>query len=316
MKKNDRSIKKVIKNRIELQLGQKHASNKKVVKKQETKMNERHKLRIDGTPSPKHMSVGLVGRKAIRSGIPNKIDKYGEEPVLEFAAGKEFEHVIVTPFYLRKNILEIFCEKIKELQEHHDIHVILIGSNSFENEKQFVQSYGFDYLYHPNRPLSNKWNYGVLALKQLKFKKLVVLGSDDIISSNLFKRLSENIDYGCDMTGVLDIYFHDLEKNKTYYWSGYNSKSPRFKESVGAGRFYSSKLIEEFKYMLWNNNLNSGLDRNVSGKLKNKKVVVSKMLDDEFLIDIKNTKTQISKLSDFKDSMRLKQLKYDFKYIK
>lgn len=69
MKKNDRSIKKVIKNRIELQQGKKHSPNKKVVKKQESKMNERHKLRIGGTPPPsKHMPVGLVGRSAIRTG--------------------------------------------------------------------------------------------------------------------------------------------------------------------------------------------------------------------------------------------------------
>jgi hypothetical protein len=205
------------------------------------------------------------------------------------------DFVIVTPFYLRKDIFLIYLNFLKLLKKEINVEVILIGSGSIEGEGSIVKNAGFKYIFTKKNSLSNKWNVGIQQLKNYDYKYLLMLGSDDIISTNLICRLSKKIDEGYDMAGVADIFFFDIITRDLYYWGGYDGK--RKGESIGAGRIYSSKLIRKLEYQLWTNGLKRGLDLDIYNKLKNKKKYCSKIQDDEYLIDIKNNDDiQISKV--------------------
>lgn len=57
-----------------------------------------------------------------------------------------YDIIVVTPFYKRENIFKIFLKHLKKNKEDGiNLHAILIGSNSIENEKELVESYGFEY---------------------------------------------------------------------------------------------------------------------------------------------------------------------------
>lgn len=221
-----------------------------------------------------------------------------------------YDIIIVTPFYKREDVFKIFLKNLnKNQKEGINLHAILIGSNSIPNERELVESYGFEYQYHQNKPLSNKWNYGLSFLKKYDFKYLLVLGSDDIISSNLISRVynelnSKNYEVG----GIIDIYFYHLKENIGIYWPGYAKTTNRFGEPLGAGRFYSKKLLEDLNYRLWKDGLNSSLDSNVYSKIRNKKMFTTKMLENEYLIDIKGGDEQITSFNSFKNFEKVTNL--------
>jgi len=231
-----------------------------------------------------------------------------------------YDIIVVTPFYKRENIFKIFLKHLKKNKEDGiNLHAILIGSNSIENEKEIVESYGFEYVYFKNKPLSNKWNYGVSLLKKYDFKYLVVLGSDDIISTNLLNRLIKIMDNNnYDVCGLKDIYFYDINDNIGVHWTGYNEKSGRLGETVGSGRFYTKKLIEYLNYKLWDDNKNNGLDINIFNKIKNIKkfnIYTTQIINNEYLIDIKGGDEQITSFRYFKNFNKIDNLNIQIKKI-
>lgn len=161
-------------------------------------------------------------------------------------------------------------------------------------------------IFFLNNPLSDKWNYGLSMLRKHKFKYLMILGSDDIISSNLLNRLINIMDNdNYDMCGLLDIYFYDINDDIGVHWTGYDEKSGRLGETVGAGRFYTKKLVEYFNYKLWTDGKNSVLDLDVSKRIKNFKIYSTNILHGEYIIDMKGGDEQITNFSFFKNCKKI-----------
>jgi glycosyltransferase involved in cell wall biosynthesis len=214
---------------------------------------------------------------------------------------KLYDIIIVTPFYKREKLFKLFLKELsKNRADGVNLHAILIGSNTIEDEKKLVESYGFEYVHAPNRPLSNKWNEGISKLRKYNFKYCTILGSDDFIDSKLLKRLISEMDSGeYDVGGIEDCYIHDMSSKKTIHWSGYPEGHERHGETVGCGRFYRNSIIEQFKYKLWSDGKNSGLDRNITNKTKDFKMLKTKLLTDEYMVDIKSMDEQITKFAAF-----------------
>lgn len=213
--------------------------------------------------------------------------------------------IVVTPFYKREEVFKLFLKNLNYLRNNNiNLNAILIGSDSIKNEKQLVENNGFIYLNHKNQPLSNKWNWGTQYLKNIDFEYCIILGSDDLISYNLLNRLIKIMDVNdYDVVGLLDIYFYELISKSGVYWPGYDKDNLRFGESIGAGRIYKKSLLEEFNYKLWYDYKNKSLDKNISERLMlgKKKVHVTKMLKNEYLIDIKGGDEQITPFDNFKN---------------
>ena len=132
-----------------------------------------------------------------------------------------------------------------------------------------VEAHGFEYIETPNSPLSNKMNATSLAAKGSDY--VICMGSDDIIHPKLMEQYLVWMQQGYDFIGSTDYYFYDLENNKALYWGGYIDKK-RKGETVGAGRIFSKKLMNDCNWMLWADGVDSGLDStskvNIKGKVK------------------------------------------------
>jgi hypothetical protein len=223
---------------------------------------------------------------------------------------QKYDIIVVTPFYKRSEILDIFLKHLKKLQKEVNLHAILIGSRTLPNEASYIMKHGFEYVYAPNTPLSNKWNEGIKRLQNYDFKACMILGSDDIISTNLVKRFLKVIELGIEFTGVLDAYVYNIDKKEGVYWSGYTNA--REGESVGIGRTYSKKLISKLGYRLWSNDMNRCLDGNVQQRIKGCTKVITRMFDDEYLIDIKCDDCQITSYDRLAASNNSKQIENGF----
>ncbi len=213
----------------------------------------------------------------------------------------KYDIIVVTAFYKRENVFKMFLDGLKKNQEDIKLHAILVGSCSIKNEKELVESYGFDYVYAPNEVLSKKWNKGIEKLKIYDYDYCMILGSDDVISNNLLKRLHTEMD-GYDFGGLLDMYIYDLNEKKTYKWTGFKKNNRRYGEPIGAGRMFAKPFVERLNHRLWTRKKNYALDHNSYGILKklNPKIYTTKLQDGEYMVDIKGGNVQIWNMKKWK----------------
>lgn len=152
---------------------------------------------------------------------------------------------IVTGMWKRPEVFEIFGQHYKDL----GIDVIVAGSEG-KKSKQLAESFGFIYLERPNQPLAEKMNATITEGLKRGYTHFICVGSDDLISAELIKEYKRLIKQGYDFIGVLDFYFYELETGKASYWGGYRDRK-RFRNTCGAGRVLSRKLIESWSGKVW-----------------------------------------------------------------
>jgi hypothetical protein len=199
--------------------------------------------------------------------------------------------VVLTCAWLRYDITKIFLEQIKVLQEYKpdefEIELVVVGSKGKCEEQ--VKPYTKHYIHHTNLPLGKKWNAGLKYCQQLQFDFILILGSDDILSTSGLDVYKRYIDAGYNYIGLKDFYVLNTINKKMNYWSGYEGK--RAGETVGAGRLIARHLLEQVDFKLWkdekNRNLDGSLTKHIS-KSDLKPAVINSKNNQVMLIDLKS----------------------------
>lgn len=174
---------------------------------------------------------------------------------------------IVTGIWKRHDIFEMCAKGIQLLQQQTDCEISVIVSGSEGNtSKQLVEKHGFTYIEIPNEPLAIKMNAPVLMAKQLNADYVFCIGSDDIISPELFSIYVEQAKRGIDFVGVTDFYFYDTISKRVIYWGGYR-EDWRKGHTCGAGRLISKRLLDLWQWKLWEVKHNLILDNSIQDKL-------------------------------------------------
>ena len=164
---------------------------------------------------------------------------------------------VLTACYKRYDIFRLFLNHLPK-----DITLICVGDED-ENKQSFDES-GIKggYLIHENKPISNKWNAGLEFAKQYDFDYLIITGSDDLFSHDLWKWYKTlDVHYA----GLLDFYFRDLA-GKIKYNDGFRFN--RKGEPHGAGRALHRSLLDAVGWRLWKDGLNEGLDASMTQTLR------------------------------------------------
>jgi len=134
----------------------------------------------------------------------------------------------------RPKITKIHFESITRLKrEGYEFIPFVVLS---ENEMiPLCEEYGIKYVWAENRPVGTKHNTGIKESLKIEWDYLMVLGSDDIISSSLFDHYEPLM--GKDFFGVRDIHFFDYRTGRFGYYRQDHGH-------VGAGRMHSRRMIE------------------------------------------------------------------------
>lgn len=175
---------------------------------------------------------------------------------------------IVTAVWKRPEIFELFARGIHELKRGigAEIPVIVAGSEGTKSRKM-VEAHGFTYIEVPNDPLATKVNAPMLIAKDAKVDYVLCMGSDDIITPELFKVYEEYMRQGYDFIGVLDWYFYDTVSRKAAYWGGYRDER-RKGHTCGAGRLLSVRILNLWNWQPWEIKDSKVLDNSMQNKLK------------------------------------------------
>jgi hypothetical protein len=163
--------------------------------------------------------------------------------------------VVLTCVYLRCELTRIVLRRYHRLQGtlagEIDLRLLAVGSMGGIS-RDICESSGFDYVEHPNEPLSHKWNHGVREARRYDPDGLVIVGSDDMISARLLRAYVARLAAGHDYFGLKDLYFYDLVSSQLGYWGGYKlSEQQRQGEPIGCGRCHSRRLLERTGWNLW-----------------------------------------------------------------
>ncbi len=168
---------------------------------------------------------------------------------------------------LTKYALRYYQRLRNELDGLLELRLLAVGSEGEQSRTLCIRQ-GFEYIEYPNRPLNYKWNAVVRAARSHDTDAVVIVGSDDIVSSNYFSAISSRMKPGgTEVIALDDLYFLDLQRCRLAYWRNY----PDGMESsaVGLGRFFPRAVLDALDWAPWSVDTprNSGLDGSCTRKL-------------------------------------------------
>lgn len=228
-----------------------------------------HKRFSNGSIHPESSFGGVNIDKLIARGTLEEVDPIKLcEPVVSSKNEPKFKIrlCIVTGVWKRPEVFELFAKKTKALK-HKDVDIcVIVAGSEGDKSRRMVEKHGFKYIEVDNQPLAHKMNCTTELAGKYKTDYVLCVGSDDIITQELFDIYVEEMKRGTDFVGVLDWYFYDTRTDKFAYWGGY--KDSRKGHTCGAGRLLSANLMNKFKWKPWDLEHSHVLDNSMQQKLK------------------------------------------------
>ena len=195
--------------------------------------------------------------------------------------------IVYVPIWKRHYLLEKCIDSIK----NQSVDVDILGVCSLSEDIEFCKSNNIHHILVNNNVLGQKFQFGMEFCKLFFPKNVIIMGSDDIMSENYVKMITEydNFDLvGLKTWKVYDInqkqklklsYNHKIsEKDGKEYWGNtglvykYNFNSEYYgfpkellSESpymIGAGRLVSYKYLNKYNWEIYHIFLKKYLDTN------------------------------------------------------
>jgi hypothetical protein len=199
---------------------------------------------------------------------------------------------ILTISYRRPKILELFCASIQRLRKELDIFIPCVVVGDAEHY-EICSKYHIQHITMPNHPATAKWNRGVDYLMSIGVDYCVIMGSDDIASTNLVKNLMAEMDKGTDLIGINTIYFVAGDGQ----YKGEMRKLVAERQILGVARTIKREVIEKTG-VLWNKESSWGMDGicllNILPNVKTKALVQGECFD---IKTLKENRVQLNNYS-------------------
>jgi len=127
-----------------------------------------------------------------------------------------------------------------EILLSHCLGVVLILSD--ESEVSFFNNLPISIILHSNIPLGKKWQAGVNYARILKAEKIMIVGSDDILSKDFLQNINS---IPRDFIGLRSWYvFHKQKLYECEYVAQGNLP-------LGSGRIYTAYLLNQINWQIF-----------------------------------------------------------------
>ncbi len=179
-----------------------------------------------------------------------------------------------------------------------NIHVICTGD---KDQAKIAEKFDIEFIPMPNKPVSRKFQRSLTRASTYNPNSVLILGSDDIISTQTVINLHDIISgkppvyAGSYVGGLSMIYFYStvpetagqllcLERGGVF----------------GAGKIVSNHILAKLDYMLWNKDKNYALDAMAQKRIDTITPISS--VANGILVDVK-TKINMNKFSLWKNKL-------------
>ena len=201
---------------------------------------------------------------------------------------------IITINHGRPNVLSLWCAQIRRLREELEMYVPAVVVSD-ECDKNLCAHYGVWHITRPNikSEVSFKWNVGLEYMRQMGMDAVMILGSDDVISTGFFKKIQEQVDKGIDLVGTNTAYFYcgqGRDRGKLVKLEG--------RALLGIGKTVSKRILDKAEWRLWRVPKNWGMDA-----MAQKEIVQhspSKAVIEDIIVDVK-TRENLNSFNVFKN---------------
>ena len=187
---------------------------------------------------------------------------------------------IVTINYRRQEILKLFCKSMARLRKDTGIDFPVVCVSE-EADKKLCEKHNIHHITQGNYPVSRKWNTGSRYMRDIGCDYIVITGSDDIISTDLFKKLIVQMEKGISFIGLQEIYFfgtYGRLKNRLYH--------VKFNSVIGVCRVIHRSVLDKVDWKLCNVDKNFGMDGIM---LKNiRPHITTRAIVDGMVVDVKS----------------------------
>lgn len=161
---------------------------------------------------------------------------------------------IISANFGRLPILKIFCAGIARLRNDSGLHVPCVVAGDASGA-DICNSYNIEHIVCKNSPLTDKFNTACEYFRD-KVDYVMVMGSDNIMSSMSFNRVIQEAERGIDLIGFDDVYFYGMDDI-------YSGKLFHFKHTtvLGVGRTLKASLLNKFQWRPWVTPQERGIDK-------------------------------------------------------
>lgn len=166
--------------------------------------------------------------------------------------------IAVIPVHGRER-LALETVRFLRRQDYPPQEIVIVGES--RGEEELAEATGAIFVSHPNNPLGAKFQAGVNKARELKADALMMLGSDDWITSNWCSRMMQEIDKGFDLVGGKQLFILSLgfDARELVCLSGYQEPERR-DEPLGAGRMFSRRILDKMEWKVFPEMSDGGLD--------------------------------------------------------
>lgn len=156
--------------------------------------------------------------------------------------------------YGRPKILELWCKQIQRLRSDNGLY-FPVAVVSDESDAVICNRNYITHIVHENNPVTSKFNRAFRFMQSIGVDYVMVLGSDDIVSTKYIQDTMVQMEKGIDLIGTNTIYFYcgqGSERGKLV-----KLDTPIMK---GIGKTVSKRILDQCNWTLWNEAKNWGMD--------------------------------------------------------
>ena len=199
---------------------------------------------------------------------------------------------IITINFGRRNILRLWLAQIQRLRTDTDTFIPAVVVSG-EEDKALCQSMSVAHVTQPNTPVSFKWNHAMYYMRDVpEVDAVMILGSDDVISTEYYLKTLEQVEKGIDLIGTESAYFfcgQGTDRGKLVKLQG--------KALLGIGKTVSKRILDEADWTLWRVAKGWGMDAMAQQEIV--KHTPSKAIISDIIVDVK-TRENLNSFNVFK----------------
>lgn len=164
---------------------------------------------------------------------------------------------IITINFERPQILKLWCSQITRLRNDTQVFFPAVVVSE-EEDKTTCQRHGIGHITFPNEPVTAKFNEAFRFMRTQGVDYVMILGSDDVISTVLLQNTFALMEEDIDVMGLHTLYFYGgdgVERGNLY-----RLDRPSQAGLLGIAKTVSRKILDQCDWILWNKKKNSGMD--------------------------------------------------------
>ncbi len=205
---------------------------------------------------------------------------------------------ILTINFGRQKVLNLWCAQIARLKRELDMFIPAVVVSE-EEDKILCHQYGIWHTTHPNHKtkVTEKWNIAMKYMQSIGVDAVMILGSDDCISTEFYRKTLEQAEKGIDLVGVTNAYFfcgQGIDRGKLVKLQG--------RAMLGIGKTVSKRVLDEADWFLWRKEKGWGMDAMAQQEID--KHNPTKAIIDEIIVDVK-TRENLNSFKVFKNRQQV-----------